>query len=290
MIRWAYVMALLLCISVTQAQGGELGATLHNATVMDWGMSTDEAALEAAKDYIIGSTDPAALGRVGKQDLQQAATAVATCMRAFSDAAQAPVTREDATPYIMRCMTKAKAKHSWMLSKPLVLAAPAAAAENNTAIWDKQKAAPLPYVAVKADNASRSTTGRSKLIVRIILTDTAQGKASPRLDQNGLTKEQLAATVIAAAKHYAQTTKANMVGVVLDGGIKKPAANIQLARCNYAPDGKGATGTDNWIWNDVRAADRGLTAEEQRTGGYLSLGEVPADFAEHIQSTAPQAR
>ena len=292
MIRWAYVMALLLCISVPQARGGELGATLHNATVMDWGMSTDEAALDAAKDYIIGSTDPAALGRVGKRDLQQASTAVAACMRAFSDAAQPPVTREDATPHIMHCMTTAKATHSWMLSKPLAQAAPAAAsaAENASTIWDKQKAAPLPYAAVKADNASRSTTGRSRLIVRIILADPAQGKASPRLDQNGLTKEQLAATVIAAAKHYAQATKANMIGVVLDGGFKKPAANIQLARCNYAPDGRGASGNDNWTWNDVRAADRGLTAEEQRSGGYLRLEEVPVDVAEAVSAQAPIAR
>lgn len=292
MIRWAYVMALLLCISVPQARGGELGATLHNATVMDWGMSTDDAALDAAKDYITGSTDPAALGRVGKRDLQQASTAVAACMRAFSDAAQPPVTREVATPHIMRCMTTAKAAHPWMMSKPLVLAAPAAAAEDNTpeAAWDKQKAAPLPYAAVKADNASRSTTGRSKLIVRIVLADTAQGKVSPRTDQAGLTKEQLAATVIAAAKHYAQTTKANMVGVVLDGGFEKPAANIQLARCNYAPDGKGVTGTDNWTWNDVRAADRGLTAEEQRTGGYLSLEEVPSELAEAVEGSAPLKR
>lgn len=124
-------------------------------------------------------------------------------MRAFSDAALPPVTREDATPHIMRCMTTAKAAHPWMMSKPLVLAALAAAAEENTpAAWDKQKAAPLPYVAVKADNASRSTTGRSKLIVRIVLAGPALGKASPRLDQAGLTKEQLAATVIAAAMHW----------------------------------------------------------------------------------------
>ena len=170
------------------------------------------------------------------------------------------------------------------------VASSAAAEENSPVAWDKQKAAPLPYVAVKADNASRSTTGRSKLIVRIVLADTAQGKASPRTDQAGLTKEQLAATVIAAAKHYAQDTKANMVGVVLDGGFQKPAANIQLARCNYAPDGKGVTGTDNWTWNDVRAADRGLTGEELRTGGYLRLEEVPADIAEAVPAQAPAAR
>lgn len=170
-------------------------------------------------------------------------------------------------------------------------ASSSAVADKNTATaWNKQKAAPQPYVAVKADDASRSTTGRSRLIVRIILTDPALGKASPRTDQGGLTKEQLAATVIAAAKHYAQGTKANMVGVVLDGGFEKPAANIQLARCNYAPDGRGASGNDNWTWNDVRAADRGLTAEEQRTGGYLRLEEVPADIAEAVPAQAPAAR
>lgn len=119
-----------------------------------------------------------------------------------------------------------------------------------------------------------------------ILTTRAATKCAKN---SGHYQEPLAATVIAAAKHYAQTTKANMVGVVLDGGFKKPAANIQLARCNYAPDGKGVSGTDNWTWNDVRAADRGLTAEEQRAGGYRRLEEVPADIADTVPAQAPTA-
>lgn len=77
--------------------------------------------------------------------------------------------------------------------------------------------------------------------------------------------------------------------MVLDGGFHKPAANIQLARCNHAR-WQRCPGTDNWTWNDVRAADRGLTAEEQRTGGYLCLEEVPADIPEAVPAQAPTAR
>lgn len=140
----------------------------------------------------------------------------------------------------------------------------------------------------KADKDARATSDRVKLILRIVLaTKDGQGKVVPRTDQAGLTREKLAATVIAAAKHHAQVTGADMVGVVLDGGFGSPAAGVQLARGDYAPDGKGASGGEAWVWNDLRAAERGLTAEEQRDGGYLSLDAAPEGFADAVPAKTP---
>lgn len=148
-----------------------------------------------------------------------------------------------------------------------------------------ERGQPLNYAVVKADKDTRSS-GRTRLTLRIMLAEMEQGKIVPRADQTGLTKEQLAATVVAAAKYYAQHTGAHMVGVVLDGGYGTPAAHIQLARVNYAPDGKGATGSEAWTWNDLRAAERGLTPEEQRDGGYLPLKEVPTAFTAEVPPVA----
>lgn len=148
-----------------------------------------------------------------------------------------------------------------------------------------EKEQPLNYAVVKADKDTRSS-GRTRLTLRIMLAEKEQGKVVPRADQAGLTKEQLAATVIAAAKYYAERTKADMVGVVLDGGYGTPAAHIQLARGDFAPDGRGATGSEAWTWNDLRAAERGLTPEEQRDGGYLPLEEMPLAFAADVPPVA----
>lgn len=277
----ATILIFLCCITTAQAKPWDEGGSLHGDSVSAWSMATDENILASLADYIKGSADVSA---VPEAELKQAAEGAAACMASVTE--KPGIGMKDATPYIMVCLEQGKAAHPWMLSKPLQLAA-TAVTEPAALSWDAAKAVPQDYAVVKADKNARAATGRTKLIIRIVLvTKDAQGKPTPLLDQTGLGKEQLAATVIAAAKHHAQATGADMVGVVLDGGFDNPAAGIQLARGDYAPDGKGVSGKDDWEWNDLHAAERGLSVEEQKAGGYLSLEAVPDSFAESVPAKA----
>lgn len=280
---WIAVTLMFLCfITTAQAKAWDEGGSLHGVSVSAWTMAADENILASLADYIKGSADVHA---VPAAELKQAAEQVAACMATVTETAG--IGMKDADPYVMVCLEQGKAAHPWLLSKPLALAEPTVA-EPAPASWDSGRAAPQDYAVVKADKDARATTGRTKLILRIVLaTKDGQGKIVPRTDQAGLTREKLAATVIAAAKHHAEATGADMVGVVLDGGFGSPAAGVQLARGDYAPDGKGASGGEAWVWNDLRAAERGLTAEEQRDGGYLSLEVAPEGFADAVPAKAP---
>lgn len=279
---WLAAILVFCCAAVAQAGSWDEGGSLHGVSVSAWAMAADENILASLADYIKGSADVHA---VSAAELKQAAEQAAACMATVTETPG--IGMKDADPYVMVCLEQGKAAHPWLLSKPLALAEPAAA-EPAPAAWDSGRAAPQDYVVVKADKDARAATGRTKLVIRIVLAEkSAQGKIAPRVDQAGLTREQLAATVIAAAKHHAQATGADMVGVVLDGGIGGPAAGVQLARGDYAPDGKGASGKDAWVWNDLRAAERGLTPDEQKEGGYLSLDPAPDGFAGTVPAKAP---
>ncbi|MDD2966510.1 MAG: DUF4875 domain-containing protein [Desulfovibrionaceae bacterium] len=108
------------------------------------------------------------------------------------------------------------------------------------------KLKPLPYAAVQADKEHRATINRTKLTVRIVLAEkNADGKIAQLSHHENVSKEQLTATVIAAAKYYAQKTGADYVGIALDPQF--PAGcDTPLAIADYAPDGKGVSGKDNW--------------------------------------------
>lgn len=279
---WIAAVLVLLCAATAQAKAWDEGGSLHGVSVSAWSMATDENILASLADHIKGSADVSA---VPAAELKQAAEQAAACMATVTETPG--IGLKDATPYVMACLEQGKAAHPWMASKPLALATPAAA-ESAPASWSAAEATPQDYAVVKADKDARATSGRVKLILRIVLaTKDGQGKIVPRTDQVGLTREILAATVIAAAKHHAQVTGADMVGVVLDGGFGSPAAGVQLARGDYAPDGKGAPGGEAWVWNDLRAAERGLTTEEQRDGGYLSLEVAPDGFADAVPAKTP---
>lgn len=279
---WIAAVLVLLCAATAQAKAWDEGGSLHGVSVSAWSMATDENILASLADHIKGSADVSA---VPAAELKQAAEQAAACMATVTETPG--IGLKDATPYVMACLEQGKAAHPWMASKPLALATPAAA-ESAPASWSAAEATPQDYAVVKADKDARATSDRVKLILRIVLaTKDGQGKIVPRTDQAGLTREKLAATVIAAAKHHAQVTGADMVGVVLDGGFGSPAAGVQLARGDYAPDGKGASGGEAWVWNDLRAAERGLTAEEQRDGGYLSLETAPEGFADAVPAKTP---
>lgn len=279
---WIAAVLVLLCAATAQAKAWDEGGSLHGVSVSAWSMATDENILASLADHIKGSADVSA---VPAAELRQAAEQAAACMATVTETPG--IGLKDATPYVMACLEQGKAAHPWMASKPLALTTPAAA-ESAPTTWSAAEAAPQDYAVVKADKDARASSGRTKLILRIVLaTKDGQGKIVPRTDQAGLTREKLAATVIAAAKHHAQVTGADMVGVVLDGGFGSPAAGVQLARGDYAPDGKGASGGEAWVWNDLRAAECGLTAEEQRDGRYLSLEVAPEGFADAVPAKAP---
>lgn len=281
---WIAVVLLICCSSIAQAKSWDEGGSLYGAgiSVSSWSIATKENILASLADYIKGTAD---VEKVPAAELKQAAEQAAECMNKIRKTSG--IGLKDATPYVMSCLEQGKAAHPWMLSKPLTLTKPAIE-EPSPVSWDTTKATPQEYAVVKADKNIRATTGRQRLIIRIVLAERkAHGKVAPRVNQNGISREQLAATVIAAAKHHAQITGAHMVGVVLDGGFNGPAAGIQLARGDYAPDGKGASGKDTWIWNDLRAAERGLTSAEQQEGGYLPLDAVPEGFADGVPDKAP---
>lgn len=130
--------------------------------------------------------------------------------------------------------------------------------------WDMAKAIAMPYVAYEAETDQKANN-RTLLDLRIVLAEhTEDGKVLPRAYSDDLGKEQLAATVIAAAKYYAQSTGVDIVSVVLDSQFTQNLyGNSILAHCVYAPDGGGITGDQGWTYNNVsRAQPRGLSTQE----------------------------
>ncbi len=258
------LMVFLLSFSTAaHSKNWDEGGTLHGDSIAGWSISTEENALASSVDYIKGSTDPAQLPQVKNAELKEAASAVASCVQTLAAPMRFPASSEDATPLILRCMEQVKANHPWMLTKPLALAEKADAASEPEPVWDVAKAKSLPYAVYDAKRDHRATTGRTKLNLRIILASkNAKGQIIPLEDTSTVTKEQLAATVIAAAKYYAKAPDVQFVGVVLDSQFGAGVATTQLAVADYAPDGKGVSGKDNWTWQQVKAAENGLTKQE----------------------------
>lgn len=169
---------------------------------------------------------------------------------------------------------------------------PATPKEEASAPWDMTKAKPVPYAVVQAQKDHRATTGRTKLLLRIVpVVKGKDGKLLPMYNQDKLTKEQLAATVAAAAKYHAQVTGAHMVGVALQTQYFPNHGAARLAIVDYAPDGKGVSGKDDWRWNMFSAAASGPTDAElkaEKPGTlYLSLEKAPAELADAVEGSAP---
>jgi hypothetical protein len=152
---------------------------------------------------------------------------------------------------------------------------PEAPKEQAAAPWDITKAKPVSYTVVQAQKDHRAATGRTKLLLRIVpVAKGKDGKLLPMHNQDKLTKEQLAATVVAAAKYHAQATGAQMVGVVLQTQYFPNHGAARLAIVDYAPDGKGASGKDDWRWNMFSATASGPTDAElkaEKPGHPLSV-------------------
>jgi len=101
--------------------------------------------------------------------------------------------------------------------------------------WDMTKAKAVPYAVVQAQKEHRAAIGRTKLLLRIVpVAKGKDGKIQPLHDQNKLTKEQLAATAVAAAKYHAQLTGAQMVSVALQTQFFPNHGAARLATVDYA--------------------------------------------------------
>lgn len=101
-----------------------------------------------------------------------------------------------------------------------------------------------------------STTKRRRGRVSLVLNDTDET----------VSREKLAATCMAAAKHYAKEFNLPVLAVIL---YDQPGTNwehVQLANCDYSPDGGGWSGSQGWTWDQVIAADRTTTKTERAIG------------------------
>lgn len=100
-----------------------------------------------------------------------------------------------------------------------------------------------------------SIANRKRGQVRIVLADPAAD----------FTREQLAATCMAAAKFYAREYGFQALSVFFtDIPGDKPWEGTQIARCAYSPDKGGWSGSQGWLWGEVMAVDRPLTGEERQ--------------------------
>lgn len=271
------VVALLMALFVSipaYAQNWDEGGTLRDETVIGWAMSTDANKLASAADYIKASTEAGILATLKKGELKRASEDVAACMKEFAESANKPVTRENSTPYVLACMEKAKKKHPWMQLNPLasVQEAPQPSGEK----WDISRATPVPYVVYSSGWDQKKTINRLKLFIRI--TPAARDKDGTLIlaSVSSASREQLAATAIAAAKYYAKDTGATSISVVLDSLPDVDGAACQLAVADYVPDGKGISGKENWTWNGVRAAETPFSDQELEM--QQLWGEMRKDF------------
>jgi hypothetical protein len=158
--------------------------------------------------------------------------------------------------------------------------------------WDMTRAKAVPYAVVQAQKEHRAAIGRTKLLLRIVpVAKGKDGKLQPLHGQNKLTKEQLAATAAAAAKYHAQLTGAQMVSVALQTQFFPNHGAARLATVDYAPDGKGVSGKDNWRWHMFSAAEAGPTdaaLKTEKPGAlYLPMEQAPVELADAVPGSAP---
>ena len=120
-----------------------------------------------------------------------------------------------------------------------------------------------------------------------------QGNYIARRDSSTVSKRQLAATVITAARYYAQEKRAAVVSITLDSQPGPAFGKTVLATAIYAPDGKGVSGSDDWTWSTLQATPRGLTAQElkiQRLWGEMREQFQANGFTDEGRLTAAIAK
>ncbi len=278
------------------------GGTLHDGKVSSWLIASDANQLATAGDFMAGTTAPDQLRAQSQMNLKRAAQAVADCITSFSQAGvfDRNMAIEEAA---MVCLKDSQKKFPFFLSKegtdpqkqPHGAAGEKEQKDKDSITgqpWDMAKAKPLPYAVVEAKKEHRAAIGRIKLLLRIVpVAKGKDGMLQPLHGQDKLTKEQLAATAVAAAKYHAQLTGAHMVSVALQTQFFPNHGAARLATVDYAPDGKGVSGKDNWRWHMFSAAEAGPTdaaLKAEKPGAlYLPMEQAPAAIGDTVEAVAP---
>lgn len=111
---------------------------------------------------------------------------------------------------------------------------------------------PLKYKVLKLEDSSIPVRRRARALIMPISPD------------NEINQMSLTATCMGAAKYLANDG-IQMIGVfVVDRAAENPLDQVQLARCDYAPDGKGVSGKDNWTWGAIMATNGTTSAEYKK--------------------------
>ena len=125
--------------------------------------------------------------------------------------------------------------------------------------------------------------GRLRYNVRIVLVEQdKQGNYIARRDSSTVSKRQLAATVITAARYYAQEKRAAVVSITLDSQPGPAFGKTVLATAIY-----------DWTWSTLQATPRGLTAQElkiQRLWGEMREPFQANGFTDEGRLTAAIAK
>lgn len=111
---------------------------------------------------------------------------------------------------------------------------------------------PYTYQGIK----DTSTASRRRGQVSIVLNDTDET----------ISREKLAATCMAAAKYYAKQSNLSALSVSIYDQPGTDWDHVELASCDYSPDGGGWSGSQGWMWDQVTAADRTTTKTERAIG------------------------
>lgn len=118
------------------------------------------------------------------------------------------------------------------------------------AVWAEEQS-DVQFFAPTKESPYEGIPGRLRYNVRIILVEQdKQGKYIARSDSSAVNQRQLAATVIAAARYYAEDKKAAVVNITLDSqpgpGLARPSSPqpptpLTARACPARTTGRGAT-------------------------------------------------
>lgn len=122
-----------------------------------------------------------------------------------------------------------------------------------TAQENAEQAKLVPYLEAEVKDTSLPRRRRGQVFITLAEPD------------GQFTSDQLAATCMAAAKHYAKEYGFKALTVFfsdLPGG--QSWEGTRLAQCSYSPDKGGWSGNQNWLWQGIQVVERGLTDQERQ--------------------------
>lgn len=123
--------------------------------------------------------------------------------------------------------------------------------------WPQKEVQPPSYTLLPYSHAQTKDTSARADRKRARVSLVLDAAASP------VTAENLAATCMSAAKYYTDETSAKALQVIIYDQQGTDWGHTQLARCSYSPDNGGWSGSQNWTWEDVTAAERTTSPQEK---------------------------